>query len=145
MKNQQHLHVPMTRLSLKHLILSIAVFFGLLTAPLQAAPLSDGDKQFLTGYEKVRGALAADDLSSAKTAAADLGANGTDLAKADSLKNARSAFEKLSDKARELAAGQSGYYVVHCPMLKKDWIQATEKIGNPYYGKEMATCGEIKK
>jgi len=30
-------------------------------------------------------------------------------------------------------------------MLKKDWVQTSEKIGNPYYGKEMAGCGEIKK
>ena len=44
-----------------------------------------------------------------------------------------------------MAAGQSGYYVVNCPMVKKDWVQISEKIGNPYYGKEMATCGEIKK
>jgi len=58
---------------------------------------------------------------------------------------ARATFEKLSDKAKQLAAGQSGYYVVHCPMLNKDWVQTSEKIANPYYGKEMATCGEIKK
>jgi hypothetical protein len=57
----------------------------------------------------------------------------------------RAAFEKLSDKARQLVTGQSGYYVVNCPMLKKDWVQTSEKIANPYGGKEMATCGEIKK
>ena len=44
-----------------------------------------------------------------------------------------------------MAAGQSGYYVVNCPMLKKDWVQNSEKIANPYGGKEMASCGEIKK
>lgn len=126
--------------------LSIAVL-AMVVAPLRlpAAPLSDTDKQFLAGYEKVRSALAADDLNSVKTAAADLGADGADLAKADSLKNARVAFEKVSDKAKQLAAGQSGYYVVHCPMLKKDWVQTSEKIANPYGGREMTTCGEIKK
>ena len=108
-----------------------------------AAPLSDNDKQFLAGYEKVRAALAADDLGAAK--AIDLGDDGVALAKSSSLKEARLAFEKLSDKAKKTAAGQSGYYVVNCPMLKKDWVQTSEKIGNPYYGKEMASCGEIKK
>jgi hypothetical protein len=126
-------------------ILLSAVAVALTTAIAAAAPLAEADKQFLTGYEKVRAALAADDLNSAKTAATDLGADGSNLAKSDSLKNARDAFEKLSDKAKQLAAGQSGYYVVHCPMLKKDWVQTTEKIANPYYGKQMAACGEIKK
>ena len=135
----------MNQLRLPYLITLLALFFGLTSAPIQAAPLSDADKQFLASYDKVGGALAADDLVSAKTAAADLREDGSELAKADSLKRARTAFEKLSDKAKQLAAGRPGYYVVHCPMLKKDWVQTTEKIANPYYGKEMLTCGEIKK
>jgi hypothetical protein len=123
-------------------IIGFAAIFAVLA---QAASLSDSDKQFLAGYEKVRSALAADDLAGAKTAAADLGDDGAPLAKSSSLKEARAAFEKLSDKAKQLVAGQSGYYVVNCPMLKKDWVQTSEKIGNPYYGKEMLSCGEIKK
>jgi hypothetical protein len=125
------------------LLVTICVAFG--NAIMQAAPLSETDKQFLARYEKARSALSADDLAAAKTAAGDLGDEGAPLAKSSSLKDARAAFEKLSDKARQLAAGQTGYYVVHCPMLKKDWVQTSEKIANPYYGKEMATCGEIKK
>jgi hypothetical protein len=111
----------------------------------ETSPLSDADKQFLARYEKVRSALAADDLSAAKTAAGELGDEGGALAKSNSLKEARAVFEKLSDKAKQLAGGQSGYYFVHCPMLKKDWVQTSDKIANPYYGKEMSTCGEIKK
>jgi hypothetical protein len=110
-----------------------------------AAPLSDNDKQFLAKYEKVRAALAADDLGAAKAAAGGLGDDGSALAKSSSLKEARLAFERLSDRAKKLVAGQPGYYVVHCPMLKKDWVQTSETIANPYYGKEMLSCGEIKK
>src|ERR1700736_5112036 len=131
----------MKKLGITHLITLIA----LTTVLVEGAPLSDADKQFLARYEKVRSALAADDLAGARTAAGDLGDEGADLAKSSSLKDARAAFEKLSDKAKQLAAGQTGYYVVNCPMLKKDWVQTSEKIANPYYGKEMATCGEIKK
>jgi hypothetical protein len=123
----------------------VAVSVALGSAMIQAAPLSDTDKQFLARYEKIRGALAADDLAAARTAAGDLGDEGAALAKSSSLKEARAAFEKLSDKAKQLVAGQSGYYLVHCPMLQKDWVQTSEKIANPYYGKEMASCGEIKK
>lgn len=128
-----------------NLITFIAVCIAFTPVLLRAAPLSDPDKQFLARYEKVRSALAADDLGAARAAAGDLGDEGAQLAKSSSLKDARAAFEKLSDKAKQLAAGQAGYYVVHCPMLKKDWVQTSEKIANPYYGKEMATCGEIKK
>jgi hypothetical protein len=127
------------------IIVLITSCIALGSAMIQAAPLSDTDKQFLARYEKVRGALAADDLGAAKTAAGDLGDEGVALAKSSSLKEARAVFEKLSDKAKQLVAGQSGYYLVHCPMLQKDWVQTNEKIANPYYGKGMANCGEIKK
>ena len=124
-------------------LVALIIAFG--SVLVQAAPLSDTDKQFLARYEKVHGALVADDLNAARTAAGDLGDDGAALAKSSSLKEARAAFEKLSDKAKQLVTGQSGYYVVNCPMLKKDWVQTSEKIANPYGGKEMATCGEIKK
>jgi hypothetical protein len=127
------------------IILLVTSCIALSSALTQAAPLSETDKQFLARYEKVRSALVADDLSAAKTAAGDLGEEGAVLAKSSSLKEARAAFEKLSDKAKQLVTGQSGYYVVNCPMLKKDWVQTSEKIANPYGGKEMVTCGEIKK
>jgi hypothetical protein len=130
---------------LSYLMTFIALCFALTSALVEAAPLSDADKQFLVRYEKVRSALAADDLGAARMAAGDLGDEGAQLAKSGSLKDARTAFEKLSDKAKPLAAGQSGYYVAYCPMLKKDWVQTSEKIANPYGGKEMVTCGEIKK
>jgi hypothetical protein len=127
------------------IILLVTSCVALGSAMIQAAPLSDTDKQFLARYEKVRSALAADDLATARTAAGDLGDEGAALAKSSSLKEARAAFEKLSDKAKQLVAGQSGYYLVRCPMLQKDWVQTSEKIANPYYGKQMSSCGEIKK
>ena len=113
--------------------------------PLQAANLSDQDKQFLTAYGKAHDALVGDELAGAKKAGADLGPDGADLSKSKSLDEGRAAFGKLSDKAVKLAAGQSGYYVAHCPMKNKDWVQTSTTIANPYGGKEMISCGEIKK
>lgn len=122
-----------------------ALCITLTTLLVKAGPLPDSDRQFLARYETVRNALVTDDLNAARTAAGDLGDEGAELVKSGSLKEARTAFEKLSEKAKQMAAGQSGYYVVHCPMLKKDWVQTTDKIANPYGGKDMVTCGEIKK
>ena len=126
-------------------LLAATIAITAIAVSAQAANLSDKDKQFLAGYEKVHTALAADDLSTAKSAAKDLGEEGSDIAKAGSLKDARAGFEKLSNRAKTLVAGQSGYHVAHCPMLNKDWVQTSTTIANPYGGKEMIGCGEIQK
>jgi len=126
-------------------VLAATIAITAIAVSAQAANLSDKDKQFLAGYEKVHTALAADDLSTAKSAAKDLGEEGSDIAQAGSLKGARAGFEKLSNRAKTLVAGQSGYHVAHCPMLNKDWVQTSTTIANPYGGKEMIGCGEIQK
>src|SRR4051812_28063029 len=87
----------------------------------RAAELSPENKEFLAKYEKVRAALAADNLDKAKKAAADLGDEGSALSKTDKIKTARDEFSKLSEHAIKVAAGQDGYYIVNCPMLQKDW------------------------
>ncbi len=126
-------------------LLAIGVAGAIAASTALAANLSDKDKQFLAGYEEVHTALVADDLSAAKAAWTELGPDGTDLSKSKSLGEARAAFGKLSDKAVKLAAEQSGYYVAHCPMKNKDWVQTSTTITNPYGGKGMISCGEIKK
>ena len=126
-------------------LFSATIAFAMIASLGQAANLSDQDKKFLASYEKVHTALAADDLTGAKAAATELGDSGTDIAKAKSLQEARSAFEKLSGRAKTMIAGQSSYYVAHCPMINKDWVQTSTTISNPYGGKEMVGCGEIKK
>ena len=131
-------------MKIKQITLS-AVALSLAAAPLSAAQLTEQNKQFLSAYEKVHHALVADDLATAKTAAKDLGTEGNDVANASSLKDARAGFEKLSNQAKTLAAGQSAYHVFHCPMLKKDWVQTSTTVANPYGGKDMVSCGEVKK
>ena len=126
-------------------LLFAAIAFGVIASLGHAANLSDQDKKFLTSYEKIHVALAADDLAGAKTAATELGESGSDIAKANSLNVARTGFEKLSAHAKTITAGQAGYHVAHCPMLNKDWVQTSTTISNPYGGKEMIGCGEIQK
>jgi hypothetical protein len=126
-------------------LLLAAIAFGMSASLGHAANLSDQDKKFLTDYEKIHIALAADDLAAAKAAATELGDLGIDIAKANSLRDARAGFEKLSAQAKTVAAGQSGYHVAHCPMLNKDWVQTSTTIFNPYGGKAMVGCGEIQK
>ncbi len=110
-----------------------------------AAELSPDDRKFLTHYDAVLTALAADDLAEAKTAATAMGETGAPLAQSESIADARKEFATLSAQALKLSEGQEGYYHVNCPMLKKDWVQTSTTIANPYAGSSMLTCGVIKK
>jgi hypothetical protein len=132
----------MSKSSLSYLVLFAISLFA---APMFGAELSEKDKAFLTGYTKIEAALAADDLDAAKSFAADLGDEAGDLVKAASLKDARGSFEKLSGRAKTLTEGDKNYHVFYCPMLKKEWVQTSTTAANPYAGKSMAGCGEMKK
>ena len=107
--------------------------------------LSDSDKFFLAGYEKMRAALVADDLVQANAAAAELSESGFEVPKSETLERARAAFAKASDIAIQAAAGHPGYHVMRCPVLNLRWVQTSEKVSNPYGGKELVNCGAIEK
>lgn len=145
-------------------ILALAGFLPLVSpAHDRNAPLNEGQKQFLSDYEAVRAALAADDLHAAQKSAAVVGEHAslsaatdkhaqskvdvaTRIAKAKNLEDARDAFKTLSRQAAHLADRQKGYYLAHCPMVPKDegdWVQTTKEISNPYTGKAMPACGTI--
>ena len=87
-----------------------------------------------------------DDLSDdAKEMAGHIGMNGAKL------DHQREHFDMLSkdmyDMVKTFGTDQT-LYVAHCPMFNKkkgaDWLSETKEIKNPYYGKEMLTCGSIK-
>ena len=138
---------------------------SLLTAGslLSALQLSAADmktdsmtSEILAASAKVSAALAADNLSAAKSAASEL-AGHADMAKntaVASKANAVAKAEKITDARKELigltaaveplAQGQKEYVVMNCPMAGADWVQTKGKTQNPYYGKSMLTCGGPK-
>lgn len=63
----------------------------------------------------------------------------------------RENFDELSSVMIGIAKNTNpmpGMYVLHCPMANSnrgaDWLSMDSEIRNPYYGKSMLTCGEIK-
>jgi hypothetical protein len=40
--------------------------------------------------------------------------------------------------------GGEGVRVAWCPMANKPWMQKGDTLANPYYGKEMPTCGNFR-
>ena len=136
-----------------------SVLFAILTAAsalfVPAARATEKPTHLLSLYERVSTALAADDLTGARSAACalaveaaqfqqkDIAATATAVGKAADLAAARTEFRTLSSDVIALARQEKGYFLVHCPMADADWVQSTRKIANPYLGKDMSTCGTV--
>jgi hypothetical protein len=100
--------------------------------------------------------LVADDLTAARIAVqklateavrlhhAGIASSAQAVARADDLAGAREAFKTLSTEAITLAKHTKGYFILTCPMAQADWVQSTRAVTNPYLGKDMLTCGEVK-
>ncbi|MBK8477730.1 MAG: DUF3347 domain-containing protein [Opitutaceae bacterium] len=128
-----------------HLLLACGLLLLARSAPA-AEPLDTAATTFLSGYEQIRLALANDQLPAARDAAKAL-PEAKAIAEAKSISEARKAFKALSTRAVTLARGQPGYFIAHCTMFPggADWVQTTDAISNPYWGKSMPHCGEIVK
>jgi peptidoglycan hydrolase CwlO-like protein len=104
--------------------------------------LNDFDKSVLRDDERKQFEDMADDM---KENAEHIGAN------AGNIKHQREYFNMLSkniyDLVKTFAAGQK-IYVNFCPVYNDNkgamWLSETKEIKNPYFGKEMDTCGSIK-
>ena len=65
------------------------------------------------------------------------------------INDVREKFGTLSDAIDGYMTGlhlvpPDGVKVASCPMVKKPWMQEGNAIANPYYGKEMLTCGSFR-
>jgi Cu(I)/Ag(I) efflux system membrane fusion protein len=71
----------------------------------------------------------------------------------NSLGEVRTAFLGISNRMVPLATllkqGHEPLYILHCPMADSnkgaDWLSTSKEINNPYYGKSMSSCGEVKR
>lgn len=70
---------------------------------------------------------------------------------AGNIKHQREHFEMLSEGIYDLVKTFGGGQVLYrdfCPMYNNGkgayWLSETKEIKNPYYGKEMPTCGSVK-
>ena len=80
------------------------------------------------------------------TTADALAAAARAVAAAPDLRAVREAFGPLSDAlvsyGKEVGFGD--LRVAYCPMVDKEWVQATSEIRNPFYGSMMLTCGVFR-
>lgn len=110
----------------------------------------------LMHYVAIQSALAADKLDGVREAAENITklmpdpirAQAAAVAAAQDIAAARERFKPLSGSViqhldREHV--QTGrYFEAHCDMAKASWVQEGRELRNPYFGKSMLVCGEIK-
>ncbi|RFS26551.1 DUF3347 domain-containing protein [Chitinophaga silvatica] len=69
------------------------------------------------------------------------------IAETKDINKQREAFKNLSDHLTTLAKAVplsvSPIYHQYCPMKKAYWLSDNSTIKNPYYGKQMQTCGKV--
>lgn len=77
-----------------------------------------------------------------------LSADAKDISQSKDLAKQRIYFASLSDNiyllAKEVKLSEQPIYRDYCPMKKKYWLSSESAIKNPYFGKAMPTCGEVK-
>ena len=124
---------------------------------------SEMSRAVIDPYLKIQAALADDSMDGVKanagniaTAATTLGApamkidmTAVQLASATEIADARSKFGALSEAIDTYMTGlkltaPEGVKVAVCPMVHKPWLQAEADLRNPYFGKEMLTCGSFR-
>ena len=73
-----------------------------------------------------------------------------DSLRGKNLDQQRDRFKEVSEAVIELAHVRppstrisEKLYVMHCPMAPGNWLQTSEMLANPYYGRTMKQCGEV--
>jgi hypothetical protein len=68
------------------------------------------------------------------------------ISESDAIDHQREHFTSLSKNLYEVVKGlklnTTTVYEQYCPMKKATWLSETNAIKNPYYGKQMLTCGK---
>jgi hypothetical protein len=142
----------------------LMVVFGLIAGAGVRLEASEPMKAIVASYLDIQAQLATDRTQTIKAQAHAIGeqaaklekggsaivAAAADVEKAADIKAARDAFGTLSDAVVAAAKADgwtdvSGLKLAYCPMVKHAWLQTTDTLQNPYFGKAMSTCGEFRK
>jgi hypothetical protein len=146
------------------LFAALSIIASPFAAPAANDPLMEPVKSVLDNYLAIQKELTRDSIKGIdehanaiakavngddmKMLPSDVATQAQALAKAKDLKAAREAFKPLSASlVKYLAdskAGKGTYHEAYCPMAKASWVQTEKEVRNPYYGKSMLDCGELK-
>jgi membrane fusion protein, copper/silver efflux system len=115
---------------------------------------ADDHKAAQSAFVQVKAVTGAPDLAGDAALKQRLAAAATAGAAAKDLDADRVAFGMLSEALLEWLKREgnplaASVRVAHCPMAMNGkgarWLQTEAKVGNPFYGSEMLTCGSIER
>ncbi len=151
----------------KYIITAIFSLFSILSISAQSKKDAQVSRLY-QNYIAIKSALASDDAEKTSKAATEfiktasaidykkvsegnlntLRKDATAISEARNISSQRETFMNLSDNmialAKEYKLSESPVYVQYCPMADGSWLSNESKIANPYYGKSMLTCGNVK-
>lgn len=147
---------------MKILVLALALLTGIFTKTVSAQ--ENHKESLLSAYYGIKNALVNADAATASAKAGEFMSQLKAAEISENKDNLLSAAAKIAEnkdlvKQREAFAGLSAdffklaqtaklsaqpVYYQYCPMKKSYWLSASKDIKNPYYGKQMLTCGRVE-
>jgi len=151
----------------KHIITAVFSLFSIISIAAQSKKDVQVTKLY-QNYIAIKSALASDDADKTSKAATEfiktasaidvkqvsegnlniLRKDATAISEARTINTQRETFMNLSDNmialAKEFKVSENPVYVQYCPMADGSWLSDEAKIVNPYYGKSMLSCGNVK-
>lgn len=108
-----------------------------------------GALEFIVALDQFRfKKLSLPDMNAATVLRKDIKALAVTISKTTNINQQRKAFSALSDKMWLMAAKvkpqEVTLYQQVCPMTGDSWLSLEKDIKNPYFPKNMLTCGEVK-
>lgn len=141
---------------MKNLILSIILIVSFVTVSF-----AQQNTGLFTHYIAVKDALVKGDAATAATQAGalnkaitqhsdildKLSADAEAISRTTDIELQRKKFKTLSDNFYSLSKSEklseAPVYRLYCPMKKSYWLSTETAIKNPYYGRQMLTCGNV--
>jgi hypothetical protein len=91
--------------------------------------------------------LSEDDMKAFKPLQEKLSFDAEHISATKDIDHQRDHFKSFSDNFYKLAKAvklsEQPVYQAYCPMKKAYWLSSEAAIKNPYYGKQMLTCGKV--
>jgi hypothetical protein len=151
----------------KYIITAIFSLFSIISLSAQSKKDMQVSKLY-QNYIAIKSALASDDADKTSKAATEfiktasaidvkqvsegnlniLRKDATAISEARNISAQRETFMNLSDNmialTKEFKLSENPIYIQYCPMADGSWLSDESKIINPYYGKSMLSCGNVK-
>jgi len=151
----------------KYIITAAVSLFSVISVAAQSKKDAQVSKLY-QNYIAIKSALASDDTDKTSKAATEfiktasavdykiisegnlttLKKEATLISDARNIAAQRETFFNLSDHmialTKEFKLSEKPVYIQYCPMADGSWLSSEKQIANPYYGKSMLTCGNVK-